>query len=151
MSTSSTPRSIAPSMSEWSNNEKNVAVFTDNLSINNFLIMVVLNRRNEEKNILSSIFMPGFMFISRYLFHVSGFFYYFSATINPILYNVMSLKYRCRNANTICEGSFLVSEIFGTFQKVFAFMDYLWSLHPRCAKNKKRNKKGFFWFSHLQS
>jgi neuromedin U receptor 1 len=35
-----------------------------------------------------------FRTVNEYLFHVSGFFYYFSATINPILYNVMSLKYR---------------------------------------------------------
>ena len=35
-----------------------------------------------------------FRTVNEYLFHVSGFFYYFSATLNPILYNVMSLKYR---------------------------------------------------------
>ena len=35
-----------------------------------------------------------FRLVNEYLFHVSGFFYYFSATLNPILYNVMSLKYR---------------------------------------------------------
>ena len=35
-----------------------------------------------------------FRAVNEYLFHVSGFFYYFSATLNPILYNVMSLKYR---------------------------------------------------------
>ena len=72
-----------------------------------------------------SVFMPGFILTLRYLFHVSGFFYYFSATINPILYNVMSLKYRCRNTNAIFESSFLGFESFGTFQKVFAFMDFL--------------------------
>ena len=35
-----------------------------------------------------------FRTVNEYLFHVSGFFYYFNCTINPILYNVMSLKYR---------------------------------------------------------
>ena len=144
MSTSSTPRSIAPSMSEWLNNENNVAVFTDNFSTNNFLFMVVLNRRNEEKGILSSVFMPGYMLISRYLFHVSGFFYYFSATINPILYNVMSLKYRCcNNANTICESS--APFLFLKYLKLFKI-----SLQNDMQKIKKRNQKGFFWFSHLQ-
>ena len=32
--------------------------------------------------------------INEYLFYISGILYYFSATINPILYNLMSLKYR---------------------------------------------------------
>ena len=35
-----------------------------------------------------------FRTVNEYLFHVSGFFYYFNCTLNPILYNVMSLKYR---------------------------------------------------------
>ena len=35
-----------------------------------------------------------FRTINEYLYHVSGFLYYFSATVNPILYNLMSLKYR---------------------------------------------------------
>lgn len=32
--------------------------------------------------------------INEYLFYISGVLYYFSATVNPILYNLMSLKYR---------------------------------------------------------
>ena len=28
------------------------------------------------------------------LFYITGCFYYFSSTVNPILYNVMSVKYR---------------------------------------------------------
>ena len=35
-----------------------------------------------------------FRTVNEYLFHVSGFFYYLNCTLNPILYNVMSLKYR---------------------------------------------------------
>ena len=149
MSTSSTPRFIAPSMSEWLNNGNNVAVFTDNFSTNNFLFMVVLNRRNEEKGILSSVFMPGYMLISRYLFHVSGFFYYFSATINPILYNVMSLKYRCRNANIICESSFLVSvELFKKSLLLWTYFDLYITMCKKWKKAIKRDFPGFQTHSH---
>ncbi len=35
-----------------------------------------------------------FRTINEYLYYVSGFLYYLSATVNPILYNLMSLKYR---------------------------------------------------------
>ncbi len=32
--------------------------------------------------------------INEKLFYITGCFYYFSSTVNPILYNVMSVKYR---------------------------------------------------------
>ena len=35
-----------------------------------------------------------FRAINEYLMYVSGILYYVSSTINPILYNLMSLKYR---------------------------------------------------------
>ena len=40
--------------------------------------------------------------INEYLFYISGILYYFSATINPILYNLMSLKYRHAFRQTLC-------------------------------------------------
>ena len=43
-----------------------------------------------------------FRTLNEYLFHVSGFFYYLSATVNPILYNLMSLKYRHAFRQTLC-------------------------------------------------
>merc|ERR1711976_978803 len=46
----------------------------------------------------------GFRAVNEYLFHVSGFFYYFSATLNPILYNVMSIKYRQAFRSSLCCG-----------------------------------------------
>jgi len=43
-----------------------------------------------------------FRTLNEYLFHISGFFYYLSATVNPILYNLMSLKYRHAFRQTLC-------------------------------------------------
>lgn len=40
--------------------------------------------------------------INLYLFKISGFFYYFSCTINPIIYNMMSQKYRIAFRETLC-------------------------------------------------
>ena len=38
--------------------------------------------------------LPNYREINEYIYYITGCFYYFSATINPILYNVMSAKYR---------------------------------------------------------
>jgi neuromedin U receptor 1 len=38
--------------------------------------------------------MEGFNEYNEWLYHITGCFYYFSSTVNPILYNVMSAKYR---------------------------------------------------------
>ena len=35
-----------------------------------------------------------YQLINEKLFYITGCFYYFSSTVNPILYNVMSVKYR---------------------------------------------------------
>ena len=43
-----------------------------------------------------------FRTLNEYLFHISGFLYYLSATVNPILYNLMSLKYRHAFRQTLC-------------------------------------------------
>ena len=46
---------------------------------------------------LAYIYFTGSDFyrvINEYLFYTSGVLYYFNATVNPILYNLMSLKYR---------------------------------------------------------
>ncbi|KAH9631918.1 hypothetical protein HF086_000255 [Spodoptera exigua] len=42
--------------------------------------------------------------INEYLFYVAGAFYYISATVNPILYNVMSHRYRIAFTETLCCG-----------------------------------------------
>ena len=46
-----------------------------------------------------------FRTINEYLYYVSGFLYYLSATVNPILYNLMSLKYRHAFRQTLCGRS----------------------------------------------
>lgn len=43
-----------------------------------------------------------FRTLNEYLYYASGFFYYLSATVNPILYNLMSLKYRHAFRQTLC-------------------------------------------------
>lgn len=40
--------------------------------------------------------------INFYLYKISGFFYYFSCTINPIIYNMMSQRYRLAFRETLC-------------------------------------------------
>lgn len=40
--------------------------------------------------------------INLFLFKISGFFYYFSCTINPIIYNAMSQRYRLAFRETLC-------------------------------------------------
>ncbi len=45
---------------------------------------------------------PVFRTVNEYLYYVSGFLYYLSATVNPILYNLMSLKYRHAFRQTLC-------------------------------------------------
>ena len=45
---------------------------------------------------------PVFRVINEYLMYVSGICYYVSSTINPILYNVMSVKYRQAFRRTLC-------------------------------------------------
>lgn len=43
-----------------------------------------------------------FRTLNEYLYYISGFLYYLSATVNPILYNLMSLKYRHAFRQTLC-------------------------------------------------
>ncbi|XP_012287927.1 neuropeptides capa receptor [Orussus abietinus] len=40
--------------------------------------------------------------INRWLYPLTGYFYYFSTTVNPILYNVMSANYRSAFKQTLC-------------------------------------------------
>ncbi|XP_014674627.1 PREDICTED: neurotensin receptor type 1-like [Priapulus caudatus] len=45
---------------------------------------------------------PVFIRISEIMFFVAGTLYYISSTINPILYNVMSRRYRQAFRRTVC-------------------------------------------------
>ena len=47
----------------------------------------------------------GYRVINEYLMYLSGFFYYLSVTLNPILYNLMSTKYRQAFKTVICCSS----------------------------------------------
>lgn len=57
-----------------------------------------------------------FRTINEYLMYVSGIFYYVSSTINPILYNLMSVKYRRAFRRTLCgvpdHGNFALPQAF---------------------------------------
>ncbi|XP_043237236.1 neuropeptides capa receptor-like [Amphibalanus amphitrite] len=46
--------------------------------------------------------LPNYREINEYMYYTTGCFYYVSATINPILYNVMSAKYRRAFKETLC-------------------------------------------------
>ncbi|KAL0879808.1 hypothetical protein ABMA27_003517 [Loxostege sticticalis] len=45
---------------------------------------------------------PHYQTINNHLFNVAGAFYYVSATVNPILYNLMSHRYRIAFKETLC-------------------------------------------------
>lgn len=45
---------------------------------------------------------PTYVQINEYLFTIGGFFYYLSCAINPIIYNVMSQRYRTAFYHTFC-------------------------------------------------
>ncbi|KAK9497870.1 hypothetical protein O3M35_003780 [Rhynocoris fuscipes] len=45
--------------------------------------------------------LPIFHIINMWMYHISGILYYFSATVNPILYNLMSVKYRTAFKQTL--------------------------------------------------
>ncbi|CAB3385125.1 Hypothetical predicted protein [Cloeon dipterum] len=49
--------------------------------------------------------MDGFNEYNEWIYHITGCFYYFSSTVNPILYNVMSAKYRNAFKATLCGAS----------------------------------------------
>ena len=46
-----------------------------------------------------------FRTINEYLFYISGFLYYLSSTLNPVLYNLMSTKYRKAFKAQLCSFS----------------------------------------------
>ena len=58
--------------------------------------------------------VPLFRTLNEYLYYVSGFLYYLSATVNPILYNLMSLKYRHAFRQTLCGRNSLWRRGLGT-------------------------------------
>ena len=45
---------------------------------------------------------PYYNEINEWMYYIAGCFYYFSSTINPILYNLMSVKYRLAFRQTLC-------------------------------------------------
>lgn len=45
---------------------------------------------------------PSYPIINEWLYYIAGCLYYFSSTVNPILYNVMSAKYRLAFKETLC-------------------------------------------------
>lgn len=45
---------------------------------------------------------PNYEAINKLLFQISGFFYYFACNVNPIIYNMMSQRYRVAFKETLC-------------------------------------------------
>lgn len=48
---------------------------------------------------------PYYSEINEWMFYITGILYYFSSTLNPILYNVMSNRYRTAFKEILCMGS----------------------------------------------
>lgn len=48
--------------------------------------------------------LPHFAEINAWLYYVTGCLYFFGSTVNPILYNLMSVKYRMAFKETLCGG-----------------------------------------------
>lgn len=48
--------------------------------------------------------LPHFSEINAWLYYVTGCLYFFGSTVNPILYNLMSVKYRMAFKETLCGG-----------------------------------------------
>ncbi|KDR15327.1 Neuropeptides capa receptor [Zootermopsis nevadensis] len=48
---------------------------------------------------------PNFDKINEWAYYITGCFYFFSCTVNPVLYNVMSAKYRLAFRKTLCCGN----------------------------------------------
>ncbi|XP_059483366.1 neuropeptides capa receptor-like isoform X2 [Neocloeon triangulifer] len=49
--------------------------------------------------------IEGYNEYNEWIYHITGCFYYFSSTVNPILYNLMSAKYRIAFKATLCGGN----------------------------------------------
>ncbi|CAB3388200.1 Hypothetical predicted protein [Cloeon dipterum] len=49
--------------------------------------------------------IEGYTEYNEWIYHITGCFYYFSSTVNPILYNLMSAKYRIAFKATLCGGN----------------------------------------------
>ncbi|XP_071452814.1 neuropeptides capa receptor-like [Hetaerina americana] len=45
---------------------------------------------------------PNYAKINEWMYYITGCFYYFSSTVNPVLYNVMSAKYKMAFRETLC-------------------------------------------------
>ena len=67
-------------------------------------------------------FPSNFHEINEKLFYISGCFYYLSSTVNPILYNVMSAKYRWVLL-------FLIRFFFIRFKSYDFFVKTIWFFH----------------------
>lgn len=48
---------------------------------------------------------PHYQEVNEWLYYITGCLYYFSSTVNPILYNLMSVKYRNAFRQTLCGNS----------------------------------------------
>lgn len=48
--------------------------------------------------------LPHYAEINAWMYYVTGVLYFFGSTVNPILYNLMSVKYRMAFKETLCGG-----------------------------------------------
>lgn len=69
-----------------------------------------------------------FYIVNEWLYYVAGCFYYFSSTVNPVLYNIMSVNYRNAFCATFCghqdreyHSSFRESYVEGRWQRTLTW------------------------------
>lgn len=56
--------------------------------------------------------LSSYRLINEWMFYITGIFYYFSSTLNPILYNIMSNRYRKAFKDIICKKNRSMKNIY---------------------------------------
>lgn len=67
--------------------------------------------------------LPHFAEINAWLYYITGCLYFFGSTVNPILYNLMSVKYRMAFKETLCGGLSASAKARGVFREQSSFRD----------------------------
>ncbi|XP_034240930.1 neuropeptides capa receptor-like [Thrips palmi] len=68
--------------------------------------------------------LPHYAEINAWLYYITGCLYFFGSTVNPILYNLMSVKYRMAFKETLCGGLSVSSTVTrGAFREQSSFRD----------------------------
>ncbi|KAL1130067.1 hypothetical protein AAG570_013010 [Ranatra chinensis] len=85
---------------------------------------------------------PHYETINEWMYYITGCFYYFSSTINPILYNLMSIKYRLAFKQTLCGGNATIPrELNSSFRETYVCVNGELRKSHRGTKNQSSNNQ----------